>query len=450
MSVSTTAPGARAAYDGGPLPASSAEGARGRDVGSWILAVAAFGVVALRQTDILPFVPLGLSPARFVLVVGACLWVLTRLFGQRSPYRLGALGAMLALYALALLSAYATQMTRPTNAPSLDALLVVDLLMILVVPFVVTVIHDVAGLVRVIKGLVAGGVVSALLALQQNVAGSGTAVHVRLPGLVDGAGIPFTIDDVFRGGMVRAQGGASHPLELACVLTMLFPLALALALSMRAAGRRWWPWAVASAVIVAGIAVTLARSGVIGLLVGLAVLAAYWPIRRTLAALAALAATITLAVLLDVPFLGSYLTIFTADSSVEQRAAVTSALPFDITPFGMYARVTGTPSPGVDVPTLDDQYLKALSETGVFGVTAYVALIGTATVLAYRAFARARNRSRTGATDPRAQLFLGVAAALAAYAVVSIFLDTAGFLQIWTLMWLLIAMAAVTRRLSAS
>ncbi|BBZ30517.1 hypothetical protein MMAD_48120 [Mycolicibacterium madagascariense] len=429
-----------------PVGARPSEGyAPPGEAGSRVLAVTAFLLIGFRQTDLLPLVPLGLSPARFLLFAGAGLWVLTRLTGQRSPYRLAILGPVLTIYALSVMVAYGAQMTRPTPAPNIDPIFVVQLLLVLVVLFVFTVIHSAAGLLRVIKGLVAGACLSATLALLAIVTGSATGPVLRIPGTVDGAGIPFTVDDVFRGGMIRAQGSASHPLELACVLIVIFPLALAMTLSLRAQGKRWWPWAVASAVIVAGSAATLSRSGTVGLVVSMAVMACYWPIRRTVTIFASCAAVIGAALLLQVPFVTKYATIFSADSSVAQRAAVTSALPFDITPFGMYARATGASSSGAGVPTLDDQYLKALSETGVFGFLAYVLLIGTTVVLAFRAFRNAR----AGRCDrQRAQLFIGIAASISAYAVVSLFLDMAGFLQIWTLMWVLISLTAVAYRLS--
>ena len=75
-------------------------------------------------------------------------------------------------------------------------------------------------------------------------------------------------------------------------------------------------------------------------------------------------------------------------------------------------------------------------------------LVGTALALAFLAFRNARNRANTQLPAAAAHLFLGIAASISAFAVVSIFLDTAGFLQIWTTMWLLIAMSAVAFRIS--
>src|SRR5690242_18707263 len=76
------------------------------EIGSWALASAAFLLVAMRQSYILPFVPLGLSPARFILFAAAFLFIFTRLAGQHSEYRIGVLGPILTLYLLSTLIAY--------------------------------------------------------------------------------------------------------------------------------------------------------------------------------------------------------------------------------------------------------------------------------------------------------------------------------------------------------
>jgi O-antigen ligase len=342
-------------------------------------------------------------------------------------------------------------MTRPITAPNLDQVMIREILLIGSFLFCFIVIHGYVGLTRVIKGLVAGGVVSSVVAIVASLTGSESAPQLRLPGLVKTAPLYFTSDDMFREGMVRAQGSASHPLELACVLTIIFPLALSLTLSLRATGKRWWPWAVATALVVGGIVVSVSRSGAIGLIVALAVMACYWPIRRTLAMLAAGSAVLAVGVVLQAPAVTGYLAIFGADRSVEQRVAVTSALPFDISLFGTYGLGVGRQvprNPAAEIPTLDDQYLKVLAEQGVLGLVAYVALVGTTLAVAFLAFKNARNRVNAQLPQESAPLFLGIAASFAAYAVVTFFLDAAGFLQIWTTMWLLIAIAAVAYRIS--
>src|SRR6476646_275673 len=134
-----------------------------REIGSWVLASAAFMLIAFRQSYILPFVPLGLSPARFVLLAAAFLFILTRLAGQHSEYRIGVLGPILTVYLLSTLIAYGAAMMRPSvPLDNVDAGLIREMLLVSVVFFFFSVVHTYAGLERVIKGLVAGGVVSAL------------------------------------------------------------------------------------------------------------------------------------------------------------------------------------------------------------------------------------------------------------------------------------------------
>jgi hypothetical protein len=350
-----------------------------------------------------------------------------------------------------VLLAYAAATTRPTTMPEVNQIVVRESLLIFVVLFFFTVIHGYAGLTRVIKGLVAGAVMSAALAILASLTGFEAATTLRLPGLIRLASIDFSVDDLFREGMVRPQASAAHPLELACVLTTIFPLALGLTLSLRAAGKRWWPWAVATAILAAGVAVSLSRSGLIGMLVALTVMACYWPIRKTLGMLAVVGGVVTAGLVLRVPLFTAYLSIFgVQDRSVAQRSAVTSALPFDISPFGMMGLSTSRHAAEdlTPVPTLDDQYLKTLAEMGVFGLLAYLMLVGTTLALAFRAFRNARNRVNALLPAATAQMFLGIVASFSAYAVISIFLDTSGFDQIWTTMWLLIAISAVAFRIS--
>jgi hypothetical protein len=418
-----------------------------REIGSWVIAAAAFMLIAFRQDYVLPYVPLNLSPARFVLFTAAVLFIFTRLAGQQSRYRLGALGPILSIYALSVLVAYAATTTRPTPPPNVDPMVVREILIIFVVFFCCTVIHGYAGLTRVIKGLIAGAVVSAVLAILASFTGFEAATMLRHPGLRNLTPLSFNVDDLFRMGMVRPQASASHPLELACVLTTILPLALGLTLSLRAAGKRWWPWAVATAIVVAAITVGLSRSGMIGMFVAVAAMACNWPIRRTLSMLAVVGGIVTVGLVFQVPVLTAYLSIFGApDSSVMHRAAVTSAFPFDILPFGRMG--IDNEQFGGDGIVPDNQYLKTLAEMGVFGLLTYLMLVGTTLALAFLAFRNARNRANTQLPADAAHLFLGIAASFSAYAVVSIFLDTAGFVQMWTTMWLLIAIAAVAFRIS--
>ena len=252
--------------------------------GSWVIATAAFLLIAFRQTDVFPTYPWSQSSTfhsgRRRLPVAShprdgTAVLVSHWRARARPVHLR-IGRPIRLR---------RPDERPTIAPDLEQLVIVEMLLIVVVLFCFSVIHDYGGLTRVIKGLIAGAVVSAAIALLGSVTGSADT-RIRIPGLVNQVPLNFSADDLVRQGMVRGQGSASHPLELACILSVIFPLALGLVLSLRAAGKRWWPWAAATGIILGGTAVTLSRSGVVGVVVAFAVMAGFWPIRRTLTVLA--------------------------------------------------------------------------------------------------------------------------------------------------------------------
>jgi hypothetical protein len=417
-----------------------------REIGSWVLASAAFMLIAFRQTYVLPYVPLGLSPARFVLFAAAGLFIITRLAGQRSRYRIGVLGPVLALYSLSTLAAYGAGMMRPsTPIVEVDANLIREFLAISLVFFFFTVIHGYVGLRRVIKGLVAGGVVSAVLAILAHFTGVEAATMLRLPGLRDAGAILNR--DLVRVDVVRPQASAGHPLELAVVLAMIFPLALGLTQSLRARGERWWPWAVATAIILAGIAVSVSRGAVLGLVAAFVVMARYWPIRRTLGTLAVIGVGLMVGPVLESSLFEAYSKMFglgLEEGSINSRQTAAEDLLSNIPLFGMYGQGGSAKNP----PTLDNDYLSQLQEIGVLGLLSYLMVLGTTLALAFLAFRNARNRASTELPASCAHLFLALAASFTAYAAMSIFLDVSGFIQTWTTMYLLIAASAVAFRIS--
>lgn len=203
------------------------EGPDTRELGSWVVAVAAFLLLAFRQAYVVPFVPLALSPALVILYASGFLYLLTRLAGQRSGFRLGRLGPVLTLFFLSTLLAYGAGMMRPsTPISAADQNLVREAAFLLVVLFIFTVVRTYSGLERILKGLILGACVAAALAIVKHLTGVEVAESMRLPGL-------NSLDNVvtlelIRGDLVRPQSTAGHPLELAVVLTMVFPLALGL------------------------------------------------------------------------------------------------------------------------------------------------------------------------------------------------------------------------------
>ncbi|MGB3482218.1 MAG: O-antigen ligase family protein [Mycobacterium sp.] len=424
-------------------PDSDIVAARG-DTGSWIIATAAFLLVSLRQTYVIPGIPLGLGPGRFVLFACAGWFIFTRLTGHRSGYRLGAAGPVVAVFFTATLTAYGIGMTRasvPVRPADTD--LVVEIMLVLTAYFFFTAVHDHAGLRRIVKALVAGAVVSAVFAIVAHFTGSELAAVLKPPGLVEKGEILNT--DLFRGDVVRPQGSADHPLELAAVLAMIFPLAVGLTYSLRAGGQRWRPWAVAAAIVLGGVAVSVSRSALAGLFATFVFMALYWPIRRTLLMFASGVVLAALVFAVNPPLFKAYsvtLGMGWADPSAQYRVAAARYIMSHFSLFGSYAAGAGTSG----FVIFDNQYLHHLSGAGIVGLVSYVVLLATAFLLAFRAYRY--TRTLPGSSGAAADLYLGLAASFVTFACINVFLDVGGFVQIWTTMWLLIATAAVAFRIS--
>lgn len=424
---------------------SDTAGARGSEVGSWVIASAAFLLVAFRQTYVIPALPLSLSPARLLLFGGAALFIIACLLGHQSKYRLGVMAPVLAIYVISTATAYGIGMTREAiPIKTVDYYFVVEIMLVLSVLFYFNVIHSYVGLRRVIKGLVAGAFVSAVFAILAHTTGVELARVLRPPGLIEKGAI--LTGELVRGDVVRPQGSADHPLELAAVLTITFPLAVGLAYSLRAAGERWRAWAAVAAVILVGVAVSVSRSALIGLLAAYIVMATFWPIRRTLAVLGAGAGLATLVFVANPALFQAYSStvgLGRADPSAQYRLAAARYILSHFSMFGSFGQ-----GGGADNYVFDDQYLYRLAETGVAGLLAYLILLGTTFALALRAFLNARDEANTQLPTGSSQLLLGLVASLAAYATMNVVLDVGGFAQIWTTMWILVATSAVAWRIS--
>ena len=127
-----------------------------------------------------------------------------------------------------------------------------------------------------------GGAAVAGLGVVQFLTGQQWSDRIRIPGLSENSA--FVALSV-REGFNRPTGTALHPIEFGAVLTMILPLALALALSDkgRSAVRRWVP----PLLILAGITLSISRSAILGAVVGLAILLVTLPARTVRSLLAA-------------------------------------------------------------------------------------------------------------------------------------------------------------------
>ncbi|WP_432486595.1 O-antigen ligase family protein [Kineococcus sp. SYSU DK018] len=222
---------------------------------------------------------------------------------------------------------------------------------------------------------------------------------VRAVGLVENTP---TLGTVSRLDFLRARGTGEHPIEYSLGLTAALPIALHLARhAVTARGRRWA--SVASAVIVVGIPLSVSRTAVLGLVLGLAVAVSVWPARQKLAALVTAAVGAVLMFVL-VPELSRSLTqiflLAEEDDSVTGRLddyALVEEMFRENPWFGMGAGVYRPETGGV---YLDNTFLGTLVGGGAIGVAVFVLvfLVGGAvawdrSVLAPDAADRSLNRS---------------------------------------------------------
>lgn len=264
---------------------------------------------------------------------------------------------------------------------------------------------------------------------------SGHAIVDRIPlfGL-DGSG--GGVDE--RAGFVRPRSTSRHALEYAAVLSMVLPLAVTLGLVER--NRKPLFRTLPVALIALASVLSLTRSALIGMIVGILVLLPFWGprVRRT-AALTVLGGLSALVV--AVPgLMGTILNMFSgADSSTQSRTN-SWGMAFDVFQQNpTFGRGFGTFLPSYRI--LDNQYLLSLVETGVLGFLALLAMIAAAV---YCAFAGRRKWD----DGIHRQLGVALAAAVLAGASLLAFFDAFSFPQAPGMFFLMLGLCGAYWRLS--
>lgn len=410
------------------------------EVGPWILAAGGFFLLGMRQTFTVPLT-FGLSLGQFLVYIGAALWALV---GARSKCGVVSGGFVIAVsgYLVASLVSYGAAMNRGTVIRGLefgDRYVFSDLALTAMVVAIVAMVTTTARVELVIKGLLLGGALSSLFAIVRLLTGTDLAALFILPGLK--ASDFQLVTSLAREGIDRPQGSAGHPLELAGVLTVIIPLGIAVLAVARQRRERCWPWALCTALLICGALVTVSRSVVVGLSAAVVIMAWRWSIGRFAAVLLTGAAAIGLGLLFNVQVFGAIAASFanvSTDSSIASREVGAAYVVAHFRDHFWVGQGAGM-YPAYRQPVLDNQYLSRLMETGALGLVSFVVLIGVAVLLALRASA---------ATDPVvAELAGGISGSLVALAVISLILDVSGFIQIWTVTWILVALSAVLWRL---
>lgn len=243
-----------------------------------------------------------------------------------------------------------------------------------------------------------------------------------------------------RAQFTRAAGTASHPLEYAVVICMTLPLSLTLALEDRARGAlaRWIP----PLVIATAAILSVSRSAIIAVVIGVVLLVPSWSPRvRLTAGVAAL--LLSTVIYFAVPGIaGTIRGMFTGasnDTSVQSRTnaydvafAIASNNP-------VFGRGLGTFLPAYTI--LDNQYLGLIMEIGYLGTAVFLGLVVTAIVVARSTVARA--------TDPmRRQLGAAIAASIAAGSTCFAFFDALSFPMSAALPFLMMGVSGALSRVA--
>lgn len=258
-----------------------------------------------------------------------------------------------------------------------------------------------------------------------------------------------------RGGAIRANASAGHPIELSDTMAMLVPIAAYLAISRRQ--RIWWG---AALLLVLGDFVGGSKTGIVGLLACLGVFLWLRP-RSVLRAWPALLPILVVVHFAAPTAIGSMLEAFFPKEgfiAAQSRTFVgRHGKTEDVTrlsrigpilhgefaehnPFfgeGYGTRITGEPVQSENnAIVLDDQWLGTLVEIGILGIVGWILLFG----LLIRGLGQ-RAKLERGTRD--GWLPVALAGSVAAFAASIATYDAFGFVQAVLLAYLLVACASV-------
>ncbi|HEU4975478.1 MAG TPA: O-antigen ligase family protein [Baekduia sp.] len=319
---------------------------------------------------------------------------------------------------------------------------------VLVVYFLGSVVRDRAAIDRVLRMLVGGGAVVAGAAVleRQSQFNVFDQLHSVLPILQF-----HPVEQEVRNGAVRAVASAGHPIELATVLAVLFPLAIYLVATT--SQRRWWA---AAGLILLGNFATGSRTGFIALTAVLVVFLWLRP-RDVCRCWPALLPTLVLLHVFVPGAIGGVTgSLFGGNLIAEQSHQVKGnarlannriadwgpslseyASHNPLVGEGFGTRVTGFGNPDGNAAILDNQWLKSLLETGLLGIAGWFWLLGGS----IRRLGREAKRRRG---SPDGWLPTALAGAIAGFAVAMFTYDAFSFYMGTFLLYVLVALAAVT------
>lgn len=409
-------------------------------LGTLILVIA---FVPIRRYDFGSGFPIQLEPYRIVVGLLLGIWICALLANERIRLRrTGFEGPLLLMGAAALGSV----LVNPSRVAAVQTEVIKSLSFLasflLVFLLVATVVRSRRETETLLRILVGGLTVVAALAVVESRTGFSpfTRLNSVLPALV-----PH--EQVVRGTAVRTIGPAEHPIALGAVLVLGVPIALYLA---RTATRRRALWWLGLATLCLGVLTTLARTGVVMLIVVALVhlflrpreTIRYWPLILPFLAIVHFAAPGTLGSLRHSFFPEAGVI---AEQKRDQGDCDASGRIAELGP--TLAEVSAQPLLGIGHGTrivtgdkanaciLDNQALGTLLETGAIGLLAWIWF--------FARFVRRLGRAAAART-PDGELSAALSAAIAAFGVSMLTYDALGFIQVTFVLFLLAGFGAAT------
>lgn len=424
----------------------AAEGARDPGVRAHILAILALALppalLLQRQSWVVPHTGLGAGLGFVLAVLIVLAGLLLFATGTHPTVRgSGPVPLLLAVWALTVTASFlAWSTTGLVGDQTLATVGFVQFLAECLLVLALTGALSMYGRHRLfVRVLVACGGGFALFLLLGAALGNDVAPLLRLPGLVAGAGLSDV--ETARGGFIRPQGMAGHPLEAGAVSALLVPLAIGLARGAAARRSRvmWW---VTVLLIALGSLSTLSRSAIICVVVGIGVMALRWPLRTILSMAGAAVAFVIMLAIAAPDRMRTYLDLFTlapgTDSSLYSRQVARSQAAESISQHLLFGQGISSHS-ALGGRILDNQLLGFVLEQGIFVALAFAALL---VVPGWYLLHIATN---LGPEDR--EIATGLAGSLACILVMSSVLDIFGFPQIRLLVFVLLALVGpVTSR----
>jgi O-antigen ligase len=289
-------------------------------------------------------------------------------------------------------------------------------------------------------------------------------VHGYIAGAVSSALVGLLMPAPDDDAVARLSGGIGDPNELALVLVPGLALAFFALPGARSTLERWWLVAGATAMAFA-LLETGSRGGLIALAVAFGVALILGGRQRTkvLAALVGFAALAVTYFAFAAPAeLRTHVGEFTTGGGSGRTDLWTIARkvaadhPVLGVGIGNFEAVEAQYASRADLPSIElvidephvvhNTYLELLAELGIVGLTCFVALVGGAVALGWRAV---RSFARAGATDLEL-LARGLLVALAGMLAASFFLSAEYEKQLWLLLGFAVALAGIAKRTGAT